>query len=787
MIENDKIQLEVAKAGYIKSLIMKEDQYHMNWVIDNQYLKQNDYNDSNKLFGQFKLTIDGNTFESYQMGPQILQNNQNISVIYTIEKLVKVEFDYFLDQEGQLVWTIKLINLTSSALTVNYFGVWISFAYIMFRDKNVARNMHQSTAVFPSISTNFTKLNLVRRDNAGMSLGLYQIKGETKSIGTYCDYDNKFFENVSPSLDGMLFHQLILAGGYDENNNPNDWIYSQSDITLGPDECQVWQYVMNVNDNTNEFYKNAKAAHHPVIVFDPLSIIGQEIHIKIDSAERRVITVKSISGRNGQTKRLLNQNLVKKGTDNFELTFVSDQLGEHKIEFTFDDGTSDFIVLNVMPPLDQLLETRVDYLSTHSYLGPDGEVPYAFTPVSNQGESLGKLNLILKKNLLGQLNIQQVQQVEASAVHYVKQKWFQDGDLRTPAFLYGSFYRCMDFEYIGHLFYLLSEFDEDVLQINQPNTYLKWAADVFELRVDPDLHETDRGKEEAQMLGVYFLYIDSLLNKLKAHHLTDEYHKINELWTKTTRRIASQSKTYNAAITEHFYDNAGFGPTAGAMSSAKQKESAELYGELLLANIGISNDFRAQNPDRWWEALSYMIHSLWGGITSASAYKVFELNNNIEYLKASYRSLPGILYCYDNNATATTPISTGMAASTYSVAGPHINRPDLSRARFGQATFHQDGGIFKRLFTGNEKTSDWDMGEELVAYLDGIGQKTFVIYEDNDLQVINGTYSYQNNQIIITSFTPYQAEVYLIKSSMLKKIGITDNNHQIKINEDELK
>ena len=37
-------------------------------------------------------------------------------------------------------------------------------------------------------------------------------------------------------------------------------------------------------------------------------------------------------------------------------------------------------------------------------------------------------------------------------------KWFEDGDFRKPRKLYVDFYRCMDFEYIGHLFYLLSEF-----------------------------------------------------------------------------------------------------------------------------------------------------------------------------------------------------------------------------------------------------------------------------------------------------------------------------------------
>lgn len=38
--------------------------------------------------------------------------------------------------------------------------------------------------------------------------------------------------------------------------------------------------------------------------------------------------------------------------------------------------------------------------------------PFAFEPISNQGESLGKANLVLQKNLLGKLDASQVQKVE---------------------------------------------------------------------------------------------------------------------------------------------------------------------------------------------------------------------------------------------------------------------------------------------------------------------------------------------------------------------------------------
>ena len=169
------------------------------------------------------------------------------------------------------------------------------------------------------------------------------------------------------------------------------------------------------------------------------------------------------------------------------------------------------------------------------------------------------MNLVLKKNLLGSLDVSQVRKVECSAVNYVREKWFIDGDFKRPRKLYGDFYRCMDFEYIGHLFYLLSEFPDDVLALNPSDTYLKWAADVFDLRVNPDLHEEERGKEEAQMLGVYFLYFNGLLKKLQEKGLTAKYQRIHALWEKVINRVDRESESYKAAITEHFYDNAGFG------------------------------------------------------------------------------------------------------------------------------------------------------------------------------------------------------------------------------------
>lgn len=217
MIENKKLKMSVKKEGYVSELIIKDDPYKMNWVIEDTYLQQAGYQDMDKLFGLFDITADGEKTGSEAVNPVIKEEQSKIEIGYDFEKFkVKIIYDLSVDAEA-LFWKIELENNIQKKIQITDFGIWVSFAYVMFRDKNVLRNIHNSAAVFPSISTDYTKLSMVRRDGTGTNLGLYQVKGKTKSVGTYCDYENLFFENVSPSLDGMLFHKLYLAGGYPQD------------------------------------------------------------------------------------------------------------------------------------------------------------------------------------------------------------------------------------------------------------------------------------------------------------------------------------------------------------------------------------------------------------------------------------------------------------------------------------------------------------------------------------------------------------------------------------------
>lgn len=61
--------------------------------------------------------------------------------------------------------------------------------------------------------------------------------------------------------------------------------------------------------------------------------------------------------------------------------------------------------------------------------------------------------------------------------------------------------------------------------MHSADTYLDWAADIFELRVNPNPRQEECGKEESQMLGVYFLYFNQLLGKRKAKGLVEKYER----------------------------------------------------------------------------------------------------------------------------------------------------------------------------------------------------------------------------------------------------------------------
>ena len=62
------------------------------------------------------------------------------------------------------------------------------------------------------------------------------------------------------------------------------------------------------------------------------------------------------------------------------------------------------------------------------------------------------------------------------------------------------------------------------------------------------------------------------------------------------------------------------------------------------------------------------------------------------------------------------------------------------------------------------------MGEEMAAYLENFGDKTFIIEKGNSIYVINGSYEENENEYRITSFAPYSKEFYFISGNGIIQI-----------------
>lgn len=779
-LNNDVFTINVNSKGIIEKLVLNEDKDNMNWVIDPNYIKELGYDDSDRLFGCFTMTVNGKNYSNQDTVPELYTKDHSIEVRYKFEEF-ELKYTYIL-KDNNFIWSIKLRNHSEQNIRINKFYVWLSLAYIMFRDKNVNKNIEQSCAFFPSVSTDFTRIEAVKRNNKGPNLGVFSQKGKTLSIGSYCRYENKFLKNISPSLDGLIYHTLVLADSFKENQQ--NWIYQdKSEILLIGGEELEWEYLLQPYSGTEDFKKIAQLNMHPTIDYSPVitknGIFEAEIIVP-KSCQINQAWIESYDGK--EMGKLDVFDKIKRTDQAYQLKIKLSDVGEKKFVIKLDNDREDFVVFNVLEPINKIIESRIDYLFEHKFVDdPTSPNKYAFEPISNQGESLGKLNLILQTNLLSGTNQQQVRKVEKSALYYIKEKWFVDGEFTKPKKIYGGFYRTLDFDYIAHVYFLLSQFSEEDLYFNHPKVYLKWAAEILILRFDESMHKNNREKMETKLPGVFTQYIENLLMDLKRNYLFDEYEKLSSLWKTFYNNLKKTSNKYSGAITEHYYDNAGFGPSCEVLCISGNIKEAEKYGELLLANIGRSNDYRAQNPDRWWEALSFMLHSLWGGLVSYSTLIAYKHLKDLDYLRAAYRSMMPIFYCYDWNAySSKTKLEKGEGASTYCISNPNMNKRKLSQNRFGQSVFKDDGAVF-----GGATGSDWDMGEELVAYLNGFGTKTFLYYKENEIKCINGYIEKRGNDYIVTSYAAYPKEYYFLEENL--KLSAKDKTTipSIKIKMDE--
>lgn len=781
VLGNEKYKITLNRRGAVESLILQDDPYGMNWVINPQYLQQAGYeDDEDKLFGEWELKLDGKTLHSSRFNPVISQEGSGQANVEFNTSGIKLNMNYTL-KEDQLLWTVRLGNASGEPVTLEGLHIWFSLAYIMFRDNNVLRNMHESCAVYPHLGGDFAKFAAMRRSNEGPHLGIYGLDGRTVAAGSYCRYSNRFLEQVSPSLDGLLYHRLSLVedGTAMNGSAAADWIYGDDykQLTLAPGEQKEWKYTFQPFNDMEDFYRQGEILGHPHWSYTPVLPAGgafqASLHIPAGLAAKEL----RLYSAPGNSEDIMLEDLttelqpISAGSNGtgYSISFRRYVPGEHKLELVLEDGRSDSLIWNVLEPVSTLLGKRAEWMCANSYAGANAaERPHAFRPLSNQGESLGKLAFLLMNNMMTEPVPGQVAIAEKAAALDMRFHWFEDGDFSRPRALYGDFYRIYDFDYITHVFYLLSQMDDGLLELHSARTYLQWAAEVMCMRLDPDSHPGSREKDESRLNGVFILYIEELISALHRAGLTAWYSQLQKLWESFGRSMNIGVRHYSGAVTEHFYDNAGFGPTCQALCRLGNTAEAARYGQLILANIGFSNDYRLQNPDRWWEALSPMIHSLWGGLVASSALAAYEYLRDPAYLEAAYRATMAVFNCYDWNVRSTPRrLAPGEAASTYSVAAPNLNMPELSRNRFGQSVFvGASDPLFAALFA-DVSGDDWDMGEELAAYLLGFGTTAYLYRDSNGrLKCVNGLITEEQDGLFITSYAAYPSRYMMLEDNL---------------------
>ncbi|AIQ52840.1 hypothetical protein R70331_15795 [Paenibacillus sp. FSL R7-0331] len=785
---NEKYKISLNRRGAVESLVLQDDPYGTNWVINPQYLQQAGYEDEeDKLFGEWELKLDGKMLHSSSYTPSVSQEGSGQAVVECNTGSIKLSMVYTLEDE-QLHWAVRLSNTSAATTQIEGLHLWFSLAYVMFRDDNVLRNMHESCAVYPHLGGDFAKFAAVRRSNEGPHLGIYGVDGRTVAAGSYCRYSNRFLEQVSPSLDGFLYHRLSLVedGTSMSGSAAADWIYGDEykQLCLAPGELKEWKYTFQPFNDMEDFYLQGKVLGHPLWSYTPVLPAGGAFQASLHIPDGLAVKELRLYSAPGDSEDIVLEDVTAElqltaagsgsftGPDSgvfYTLLLKGNVPGEHKLELVLEDGRSDMLVWNVLEPVSTLLGKRAEWLCANSYAGADAaERPHAFRPLSNQGESLGKLAFLLMNNRMTEPVPRQVAVAEKAAALDMRFHWFEDGDFSRPRALYGDFYRIYDFDYIAHVFYLLSQMDDDLLELHPAQTYLQWAAEVMCMRLDPDAHPGSREKDESRLNGVFILYIEDLISALRAAGLTVWYSRLQQLWEAFGRFMNVGVRHYSGAVTEHFYDNAGFGPTCQALCRLGNTAEAARYGQLILANIGFSNDYRLQNPDRWWEALSPMIHSLWGGLVASSALVTYEHLGDPAYLEAAYRATMAVFNCYDWNVRSTPRrLAPGEAASTYSVAAPNLNMPELSRNRFGQSVFvGASDPLFAALFA-DVSGDDWDMGEELAAYLLGFGTTAYLYRDSNGrLKCVNGFITVEQEGLLITSYAAYPSRYMMLEDNL---------------------
>jgi len=245
-----------------------------------------------------------------------------------------------------------------------------------------------------------------------------------------------------------------------------------------------------------------------------------------------------------------------------------------------------------------------------------------------------------------------------------------------------------------------------------------------------------------------------LTNELIERGYKDEGNRLKELTEENLRNQIERDDGRSYIITEHYFDNCGLSVNTEFFLSNNLSEIGMNVAKFLLPNVAYSTDYRNFAPDRWWEALAPMYHNLWAVYPAKAMLSAYEVSMDTNYLFASYRAMMPMFYNYDWNAVSPLrKLEKGEGVSTYCLTAPNMNLEYASHNRFGQSVFK--GEFFDKLKLAGD---DWDMGLDLILYLNSFGQKTYVVMRDGKPVAVNGNAEGTLENLKVKTYAAYGAE-----------------------------
>ncbi len=759
-LSNGSIRIIVDEInGIVVGLYFDLDDTGMNWLISSDTLERYGYEDSRGfLLGKSLLRFGAVDIDTGVTNPtQMVLKEDSLTFEYKMDMLVLRHF--FQIREGELFWSLGVENTNTDPVVISKMYHWLPVAYIMH--ERVEENLKHSCSCVPSIASDHSRILCKKRSSQGPDMVILNTGGGMKSMGSLCRYHNLFFEKSAPSLSGLILYNTVNV-----YKNPTveadpfiDWQYRDmyGDIVIAPGETwsDSYSFIACKPEDINETIAIRKQA---LVEFPPFVPCGAVVEFNVTyTAKVSKVTVFSV-GKAGIVHKVSKyKSISMKGGERLEIQSFNHP-GERKLVIDFEDGTTTFVIMTVYDSLERFVEVFCDDIYNNKFINDPKSPHYCgYQTLSKQGEACAKGSLLLVKNLMTQINPEEIRQVEYNAVHYLRTRWL-DEDFLAKKLYHGGFARIFDLDYLILEFYLLSLFDDDLLQLHSANTYLIWAyrTAVYRMSVTPD--KIGREVVEVNSASMFSWYQIEMIDTLRQRGYTAEAKHLDVLWEKLVEVQMDKIENGTFIETEHYFDNAGISVVGEMLLNSGHISEGMKAARLLLANVADSNDYRSYAPDRWWEALSFMYHNLWAVFTAKTLLTAYEKTLDNRYLFAAYRAMIPMFYNYDWNVrSALNSIKMGQGVSAYCVTNPNLNLEYASRNRFGQSVFKDD--FFTHIDIDGD---DWDLGADVIVYLCTFGRKTYITKKDEEIVCVNGLLKGNQDAFEIISYAAYPLE-YLIE------------------------